>query len=116
MDILFLAWAHRLNIPIVIFIPDGYQLFPAIFPRQGWKMRLLDWGWQASIASYQRLANLLLFPSYSLAHRFANKPEIGVLPPAGLPGRQFVPISWERPTITYFGAATHRYQREVIYC
>lgn len=113
-DILFLAWAHWLKIPIVIFIPDGYQLFPAIFPRQGWKMRLLDWGWQVSIAAYQRLADLLLFPSYGLAHRFVNKPEIGILPPAGLPGRQFVPINWERPMVTYFGAATHRYGSDLL--
>ncbi len=113
-DILFLALAHWLKIPIVIFIPDGYQLFPAIFPRQGWKMRLLDWGWRVSIASYQRFANLLLFPSFGLAHCFKNKTEINVFPPAGLAGRPYLPLNWQEPTVTYFGAATHRYGSDLL--
>lgn len=113
-DILFLALARRLKIPIVVFIPDGYQLFPTIFPRQGWKMHLLDWGWRVSIASYQRLANLLLFPSFGLARCFENKTEINVFPPAGLAGRPYHPLNWQQPTITYFGAATYRYGSDLL--
>lgn len=113
-DILFLALARQLKIPIVIFIPDGYQLFPTIFPRQGWKMRLLDWGWRISVASYQWSANLLLFPSFGLAHCFENKTEINVFPPAGLAGQPYPPLNWRQPTITYFGAATYRYGSDLL--
>lgn len=106
-DLLLLAEARRRGIPIVVFIPDAYQSFPELYPRKGWRVKLLDTGWRLSISAYQRFANLLLFPSRDLAHCFDNKPPINILPPGGLAGRPYIPLSWHPPTVIYVGATSH---------
>ena len=35
LDLVFLAMAHAAGIPILIFIPDAYQYFSALYPRIG---------------------------------------------------------------------------------
>jgi glycosyltransferase involved in cell wall biosynthesis len=114
VDLLFLALAHAAGVPILIFIPDAYQLFPTIFPRTGLKERLLDWGWRRSIASYLRLADMLLFPSQGLGTCFDTQQCTEVLPPAGLPNQECSPLSWEPPTILYVGGASRRYGSDLL--
>jgi len=114
IDLLFLALAHAAGVPILIFIPDAYQLFPTIFPRTGSKERCLDWGWRRSIATYLRLADVLLFPSRGLAACFDTRQRTDVLPPAGLPNRERSPLSWEPPTILYAGGASRRYGSDLL--
>lgn len=109
LDLLFLSLAKAAGIPILIFIPDAYQYFPDIFPRCGLKAKLLDWGWRRSIATYLRLADLLLFPSLGLADRFDSRQAKELLPPAGLPSREYTPLSWDPPTVVYVGGGTVRY-------
>jgi len=113
-DLLFLALLHLAHVPILVFIPDAYQLFPDVFPRIGMKVKLLDWGWRRSIAAYQRLADRLLFCSWGLAACFDNRPSIDVLPPAGLAGREPVSLCWAPPTVVYLGAASHRYGSDLL--
>jgi len=108
-DLLLLRLARQKNIPILIYIPDAYQLFPSLYPRKGLKVKLLDWGWRLSIASYQRLADKLLFPTQGLANCFNNIHPISFLPPAGLSGRAISPLNWYQPKIVYIGAASYRY-------
>lgn len=107
-DILLLALARKRGLPVIVFIPDAYQSFPDLYPRKGWRVKLLDAGWRLSISAYQKLATLLLFPSWDLAHCFRNKPAIDVLPPGGLAGRPYNPPSWSPPTVIYVGATSHR--------
>lgn len=113
-DLWFLWQAHRAGIPIVIFIPDGYQLFPEIFPRVGLKVKLLDWGWQISLRLYQRTADCLLFPSQGLADCFPNRPFTALLPPGGLASRPQSPITWHPPTISYMGGTSYRYGSDLL--
>jgi glycosyltransferase involved in cell wall biosynthesis len=107
IELLFLALARTAGIPVIIYIPDAYQLFPDIFPRGiGLKTKLLEWGWRCSIAVYLRLANLLLFPSLGLAECFNSRQAVDVLLPAGQCQQELVPQAWESPTVVYVGAAT----------
>lgn len=108
-DLLLLRLAKQKRIPILIYIPDAYQLFPTLYPRKGIKVKILDWGWRISIASYQRLADRLLFPTQGLADCFNNIPPVNLLPPAGLSDRELYPINWHQPKIVYIGAASYRY-------
>lgn len=114
LDLVFLALARLSAIPILVFIPDAYQFFPHIFPRTGWKVKLLDLGWRISIAAYQRLASRLLYPSYGLAACFQNQADVDVLPPGGLPDRWRAPLAWDPPAIVYLGAASHRYGSDML--
>ena len=113
-DLAFLALAHAARIPIVIFIPDAYQFFPDIFPRRGWKVRLLDWGWRRSIDVYQRTADMLLYPSLGLASYFHNLSPYDVLPPAGPAGLGCPPLPWDPPEVVYLGAASYRYGSDLL--
>jgi glycosyltransferase involved in cell wall biosynthesis len=106
-DLLFLALARRAGLPLIIFVPDAYQLFPDLYPRVGWKVKLLDWGWRRSIAAYLRLADMVVYPSWGLADCFENRQKVNLLPPAGLPDREYTPLAFEPPTIVYVGAATY---------
>lgn len=116
MDILFLLIAHTLNIPIFIFIPDGYQLFPEIFPRIGLKVKLLDWGWKQSIKAYHTVANSLLYPSLTLASYFSHQSNThnDVLLPAGLPAREKTSLPWNPPEVVYIGTANFRYGSDLL--
>ena len=117
VDILLLALARKAGIPILVYIPDAYQLFPELYPRRGWKVKLLDWGWKRTIAAYWRLAGVLLFPSWGLADsvrtalRHSNvrldrrEVEIDLLPPAGRAGLAWTPPAREPPIVVYAGGA-----------
>jgi glycosyltransferase involved in cell wall biosynthesis len=113
-DLLFLSLAKAAGIPILIFIPDAYQYFPDIFPRYGLKAKLLDWGWRRSIATYLRLADLLLFPSPGLAACMDSRQPKEMFPPAGLPNREYIPLSRNPPTIVYVGGGTIRYGSDLL--
>jgi len=106
-DLFLLALARASRVPLLVYIPDAYQLFPAIFPRVGWRVKLLDWGWRRSIAAYLRLADVLLFPSQGLADCFDIRKPVKVLPPAGVPNREYTPPSREPRWIVYTGAANY---------
>ncbi len=125
MDILFLALARHSGIPILVYIPDAYQLFPGLFPRRGWKVKLLDWGWQRTIAAYYRTADMLLFPSMGVAACFdhssqfsvqarRSKAGIDVLPPAGQRDREWRPPSREPPRIVFAGGTNFRYGSDLL--
>jgi hypothetical protein len=113
-DLCLLAIARAKHIPVLVYVPDAQQLFPAIFPRVGWRVKLLDWGWRRSIAAYLRLADVLLFPSQGLADCFDTRQPARVLPPAGLPNRECAPLTWEPPVVAYVGGASQRYGSDLL--
>lgn len=107
LDLLFLALARLARLPLLVYVPDAYQDFPAIFPRRGLKVRLLDRGWRISIAAYLRLADRLLFPTAGLARCFPGARRVDLLPPAGRPGLAAAQLAWDPPTVVFVGAASH---------
>mgnify|MGYP001221574873 CR=1 FL=1 len=113
-DLLFLTLARSRGIPILVFIPDAYQLFPDIFPRSGWKAKLIDWGWRYCINTYLRVADVLLFPSWGLAAYFSDGRAKALLPPAGTLGLDYAPPVFSPPTIVYAGGATYRYGSDLL--
>jgi glycosyltransferase involved in cell wall biosynthesis len=113
-DLLFLTLLRLARVPILIFIPDAYQQFPDTFPRSGFKVKLLDWGWCRSIAVYQHLAGRLFYPTLGLASRFDNHPPFDTLPPGGPAGRELASVRSDPPTVVYIGAATHRYGSDLL--
>ncbi|MGE0825499.1 MAG: glycosyltransferase [Candidatus Binatia bacterium] len=126
IDLLFLALARRRSLPIAVYIPDAYQLFPHLYPRRGWKVTLLDWGWRRSIEAYLRLADALLFPSSGLAAHFGssqaftflkkkkNIEKFGLLPPGGRANRGWIPPSCEPPIVVFAGEASFRYGSDLL--
>jgi glycosyltransferase involved in cell wall biosynthesis len=113
-DLFLLTLARAKRIPLLVYIPDAQQLFPAIFPRAGWRVKLLDWGWRRSIAAYLRLADALLFPSQGLTDCFDTQQPAKVFPPAGLPNREYTSLAWEPPVVVYAGGASHRYGSDLL--
>lgn len=107
VDLWLLALAHRTGIPVLVYIPDAYQYFPDFYPRQGWRVKLLDWGWQRSIAAYLRWANIMLFPSAGLAACFQARQRVELLPPAGTPGRTYSLPAEQPSTVVYIGASSY---------
>jgi len=114
LDLSFLAMAHAVGIPILIFIPDAYQYFPALYPRVGVKTALLDWGWRRSIATYLRVADRLLFPSRGLANYFPTPKPVTILPPGGPAGLEPATLNWDTPTVVYVGGANYRYGSDLL--
>ena len=114
LDLGFLTLAHAAGIPILIFIPDAYQYFPALYPRVGVKTALLDWGWRRSIATYLRVADRLLFPSRGLANYFPTDKPVTILPPGGPVGLEPATLNWDRPTVVYVGGANYRYGSDLL--
>lgn len=114
IDLVFLFLARAAKIPLIVYISDLYQYFPDLYPRRGLKVKLLDWGWRRSIATYRHLANLLAFPSPGLADCFNSRQPVGFLPPAGLHDREYRPPSWEVPTIVYVGGTSFRYGSDLL--
>lgn len=114
MDLVLLGLFHLAKIPVVIFIPDAYQLFPAIFPRSGMKTALLDWGWRRSIGTYLRFADMLMFPSWGLAAYFPTHLPVDTLPPGGPCDLEPAALSGNPPTIIYVGAASYRYGSDLL--
>jgi glycosyltransferase involved in cell wall biosynthesis len=121
IDLLFLALARWRGLPIVVYIPDAYQLFPDLYPRRGWKINLLDWGWRRSVGAYLHLADALLFPSPGLAACFnsrlknhKSKAKFDLLPPGGQANRDWIPPSCEPPVIVFAGEASFRYGSDLL--
>ena len=113
-DLLFLNLARRAGLPILVFIPDAYQLFPQVYRRAGLKVVLLDWGWRRSIRAYQRLADVLFFPSEGLQAHFDCPRRAEPLPPAGVAGRPFVPPDPENRQVVYVGALNQLYGADLL--
>jgi glycosyltransferase involved in cell wall biosynthesis len=113
-DLFLLGLVRAAKIPLIVFIPDGYQLFPALFPRLGLKVALLDWGWRRSIAAYLRFADVLVFPSWGLAACFPARQPTDTLPPAGPRALEPSSLSASPPTIVYVGTADYRYGADLL--
>ena len=104
VDILLLALARLKGIPVLAYFPDAYQYFPDLFPTPRLMDKLLRWRWMMFAFLYQKLAHLLLFPTWELAMCFgASHEKKNILPPGGMPKRTFNPLNWSQPTISYVG-------------
>jgi len=54
-DLLFLALLHLAHVPILVFIPDAYQLFPDVFPRSINRIHLMSLSSPTGLISYTKL-------------------------------------------------------------
>lgn len=83
LDLLLLHRLKRAGVPIGIYIRDAYPLFGMAVIRN-FKERLLDIAWHVSQWSYRQLADVLFFPTRTLADSF-DFPRKELLPPAARP-------------------------------
>jgi glycosyltransferase involved in cell wall biosynthesis len=112
-DVVFLTMARAAGLPVLVYVPDAYQLFPGLYPRHGWRTALLDWAWRRSITAYSRLADRLLFPSTGLAACVRQwlggsgaAVPCDVLPPAGPAALGWSAPAREPPVVVYAGATS----------
>lgn len=109
MDILLLTLARVRGIPIIAYFPDAYQYFPELFPTPRLLDKIIKWRWVFFTVLYQRLAHLLLYPTWELAACFrAAHEKKNILPPGGKSERTFQYLKGARPVITYIGNLQHR--------
>ncbi|PIQ24388.1 hypothetical protein COW36_24360 [bacterium (Candidatus Blackallbacteria) CG17_big_fil_post_rev_8_21_14_2_50_48_46] len=80
IDLLLLFLLKSAKIPIGIYIRDAYPLF-GLSPVTNLKELLLNWAWYISQWFYRQVADILFFPTQSLADCFDFKNK-QLLPPA----------------------------------
>jgi glycosyltransferase involved in cell wall biosynthesis len=66
-DLLFLALARALGVPVVTYIRDAYQLFPEYYPAHSLRRRLSRAAFRPVFRSIARLSSTVAFPSRGLA-------------------------------------------------
>src|SRR3990167_8260368 len=100
-DLLLLVLLKLAGIPIGIYIRDAYPLFGLTLVRNP-KEWLLNKAWFISQWAYQRLADILFFPTQSLAECF-DFPSKALLPPAARMGLVSEPFLGPFDTLLYAG-------------
>jgi hypothetical protein len=105
-DIIFLIIAKIVGKPIGIYIRDAYPLF-GLTGKSSLKTKLLEAGWHTSILFYKLLANILFFPTESLAKVF-NPVKYDMLPPGGTTA-SYREFNGAEKGILYSGGVSERY-------
>jgi len=100
-DILLLVLLKLAGIPVGIYIRDAYPLFGLTLVRNP-KEWLLNKAWFISQWVYQRIADILFFPTQSLADCF-DFPAKVLLPPAARQGLVSEPFGGPFDTLLYAG-------------
>lgn len=100
-DLLLLALLKLSKIPIGIYIRDAYPLF-GLTPVRTPKEWLLNKGWYISQWAYQRFADILFFPTQTLADYFDFHTKV-LLPPAARTGLVSEAFSGPFDTLLYAG-------------
>ncbi|HEX6128520.1 MAG TPA: glycosyltransferase [Candidatus Limnocylindria bacterium] len=103
-DLLFLAAARATGKPVGIYFRDAYQLFRDLYPIPGWRARLSDLAWRASVWALRRLATVCFVPSAGLASALHLRRAV-LLPPGTDPATPDLGAG-DEPLVAYVGALT----------
>lgn len=110
MDLLFLALARALGVPVVTYIRDAYQLFPEYYPAASLRRKISRAAFRPVFRSLARLSSAVAFPSRGLATAVLGERRGGfaaLLPPgARLP--EVAALDPAAPGILYVGSLAHR--------
>jgi len=66
-DLLFLALARALGVPVVTYVRDAYQLFPEYYPLTSLRRRVSRAAFLPVVRTMARLSSVVAFPSRGLA-------------------------------------------------
>jgi glycosyltransferase involved in cell wall biosynthesis len=109
-DLLFLALARAVGVPVVTYIRDAYQLFPEYYPAASWRRRISRAAFRPIFRSIARLSSTVAFPSRGLATSVLGEERGGsaaLLPPgAKLP--EVTALDPGALGILYVGSLAHR--------
>jgi glycosyltransferase involved in cell wall biosynthesis len=101
-DLLALAAARAMRLPVGIYFRDAYQLFRDLYPPGTPRQRLSDLAWHVSIGFLRRLATVRFVPSAGLAAAL-RLPGAVVVPP-GTDPRQPDLGRGDEAVVAYVGA------------
>jgi glycosyltransferase involved in cell wall biosynthesis len=111
VDLLFLALARAVGVPVVTYIRDAYQLFPEYYPVTSTRRRISRTAFLPVFRTLARLSSVVAFPSRGLAHAVLGNDDRArsatLLPPgARLP--DLPPFDPAAREILYVGSLAHR--------
>lgn len=109
-DLLFVALARALGIPVVTYIRDAYQLFPEYYPITSLRRRISRGAFLPIFRTLARLSSVVAFPSRGLARAVLGDGEparsAALLPPgARLPNVPALDVAARE--ILYVGSLAH---------
>jgi hypothetical protein len=102
-DVAFLALSRTLNIPVVTYVRDAYQLFPELYPRDNLKRRLGAAAFLPALRAMRAASSHLAFPTAGLAEAVLGPDADAVLLPPGAPPPVDVPRTPTANRILYVG-------------
>ena len=104
-DVAFLGLSRALDIPVVTYIRDAYQLFPDQYPRDTLKRRLGAAAFRPAIGALGAASSRLAFPTAGLAEAVVGRRADPLLLPPGAPPPVDVPRSEHANRVLYVGDA-----------
>lgn len=90
-DVAFLALARSLDIPVLTYIRDAYQLFPEYRLTGSLRARLGAWAFRPAVTALRAVSSRLAFPSAGLGRAVLGQTRPFVLVPPGSPAPVDVP-------------------------
>ena len=104
-DVAFLGLARALDVPVVTFVRDAYQLFPEYYPRDTLKRRIGAAAFLPALRALRAASSRLAFPTAGLAEAVLGPHAAAILLPPGAPPPVDVPRSSTANRILYVGDA-----------
>jgi len=109
-DLLFLALARAVGVPVVTYVRDAYQLFPDYYPITSWRRRVSRGLFLPAFRTLARLSSVVAVPSRGLAQALFGDGErasaAALLPPgARLPA--VPPLDPTATAVLYVGSLAH---------
>jgi glycosyltransferase involved in cell wall biosynthesis len=109
-DLLFLAVARSLRIPVVSYIRDAYQLFPEYYPLTSWHHRISRAAFLPVFRALARISSVVAFPSRGLARAVlgaTDRAEAAALLPPGARLPDVTKVDPGARGILYVGSLAH---------
>jgi glycosyltransferase involved in cell wall biosynthesis len=104
-DLAVIGLAHALDIPIVTYVRDAYQLFPELYPRDSLKRRLAAAAFLPAMRALRAVSSHVAFPTAGLAEAVFGPGANAPLLPPGAPEPVEVPRRPSANRILYVGDA-----------
>jgi glycosyltransferase involved in cell wall biosynthesis len=109
-DLVFLALARALGVPVLTYVRDAYQLFPEYYPLTSLHRRISQVAFLPTFRTLARLSSVVAFPSRGLARAVLGNGDrarsAALLPPgARLPN--VPPLDTAAREILYVGSLAH---------